>query len=231
MKSVAFSIDGPKRNNQDRYLEPVESFDGWVAAIADGVGGRPGGEIAATEAIAAVRDSAGDSTWDGVKTFAAACERIRYAEAREGKDQIATTMSLVRLAGDFAYVAHVGDARIYHVRGSGIVSRTEDQTEVATLLRDGVLSKAQAKTYPRRNVITSYLSGSAKFDLYENKFNVDPGDSIILLTDGAYDIVKKAHIVQELREASSIEEASERFRQRLLLTGVKDDSTMVVIQV
>jgi len=231
MKSVAFSIDGPKRNNQDRYLEPVESFEGWVAAVADGVGGRPGGEIAATEAITAARDSARDPTWDGARTFAAACQRIREAEAREDKEQMATTMSLVRLVGDFAYVAHVGDTRIYHVRGSGIVSRTEDQTEVATLLRDGVLSKAQAKTYPRRNVITSYLSGSAKFDLFENTFNVAPDDNIILLTDGAYDIIKKAHIVQELQQSSSIEEASERFRQRLSLSGVKDDSTMIVVQV
>lgn len=231
MKSVAFSIDGPKGNNQDRYLEPVESFSGWVAAVADGVGGRPGGEIAATEAITAAKDSAGDSTWDGASTFAAACQRIREAEAREDKEQMATTMSLVRLIDNFAHVAHVGDTRIYHVRGSGIVSRTEDQTEIARLLRDGVLSKAQAKSYPRRNVITSYLSSSAKFDLFSNRFAVEPGDNIVLLTDGAYDIIKKAHIVQELRQSSSIEEAAERFRQRLLLSGVKDDSTLVIVQI
>lgn len=231
MKSVAFSVDGPKRNNQDRYLEPVESFGGWVAAIADGVGGKPGGEIAATEAIVAARRSAGDATWDGARTFAEACQRIREAEAREGKDEMATTMSLIRLADDFAHVAHVGDTRIYHVRGSGIVSRTEDQTEVATLLRDGVLSKAQAKNYPRRNIITSYLSSSAKFNLFENVFSVETGDKIILLTDGAYEIIKKAQVVQELQRSSSIEEASERFRQRILHSGVKDDSTMVVVQV
>ncbi|MBS1098432.1 serine/threonine-protein phosphatase [Gluconobacter sphaericus] len=231
MKSVAFSIDGPKGNNQDRYLEPVESFRGWVAAVADGVGGRPGGEIAATEAITAAKDSASDLTWDGAKIFAAACQRIRGAEAHENKEQMATTMSLVRLVDDFAHVAHVGDSRIYHVRGGGILTRTEDQTEVASLLRDGVLSKAQAKSYPRRNVITSYLSSGAKFDLFSSRFAVEPGDNIVLLTDGAYDIIKKAHIVQELQQSSSLEEAAERFRQRLLLSGVKDDSTLVIVQI
>jgi len=231
MKSVAFSIDGPKRTNQDRYLEPIISAGGWLAAIADGVGGRPGGEVAASEAIAAVRDSADDQTWAGAKTFTTACQRIREAEAREHKDQMATTMSIIRLNGPLGYVAHVGDTRIYHVRGSGIVARTQDQTEVATLLRNGVLSKAQARAYPRRNVITSYLSGGATFDLFETEFDVEPGDSFVLLTDGAYDIIKKAHIVQELQQATSVEEASERFRQRLLLSGVSDDSTMVLVQV
>ena len=231
MKSVAISIDGPKRNNQDRYLEPVESAGGWVAAIADGVGGRPGGEIAATEAIAAARDSAGDAIWNGAKTFASACHRISEAEAREQLEAVATTMSLIRISNGVAHVAHVGDTRIYHVRGVGIVARTEDQTEVATLLRDGVLSKSQARTYPRRNVITSYLSASGKFDLFETEFGVQTGDFIILLTDGAYDIVKKAHVVEELQQSSSIEEASERFRHRLILTGVKDDSTIVLATV
>ncbi|WP_088182221.1 PP2C family protein-serine/threonine phosphatase [Sphingobium sp. Z007] len=231
MKFGAFTIDGPKRNNQDRYLEPVESTDGWVAAIADGVGGKPGGAVAAAEAIAAVRDSAKSSAWDGAKIFAEACRRIREAGKREDISQMATTMSMVRLSNDSAYVAHVGDARIYHVRGSGIMTRTEDQTEVATLLRDGVLSKSQAKTYPRRNVITSYLSANEKFNLFQNYFSVQLDDYIILITDGAYDIIKKAYVIQDLENSSSLEEALESFKQRLLASGVRDDSTILLIKI
>lgn len=231
MKSFAFSIDGPKGKNQDRYLEPTKSLNGWTAAIADGVGGKPGGEVAAAEAIAVARDSANREVWSGRATFLEACERIRAAASDGDLAQMATTMSLIRLIDSNAHVAHVGDTRIYHVRGSGILSRTEDQTELATLLRDGVLSKSQAKTYPRRNVITSYLSSEENFEIYETEFEVRPRDNIVLLTDGAYDIIKKAHIVQELQQSSSLEEASERFKQRLLKSSIKDDSTMVVVQI
>ncbi|MBM6577626.1 hypothetical protein KCP91_14685 [Microvirga sp. SRT01] len=51
------------------------------------------------------------------------------------------------------------------------------------------------------------------------------------MTDGAYDIINKAHVVQELQESSLIEEALERFRQRLLMSGVKDDSTVIVVEI
>ncbi|WP_334183212.1 PP2C family protein-serine/threonine phosphatase [Novosphingobium sp.] len=230
MNSYAFSIDGPKRNNQDRYLEPVECFNGWVAAVADGVGGKPGGEVAAAAAIEAARESAKNLTWDSEAIFQRASQLIREAE-ESGSAQMATTMSLVRVEGKNAYVAHVGDTRIYHVRGAGIVSRTEDQTEVAMLLRDGVLSKSQAKVYPRRNVINSFLSSGKTYNIFETKFEVNPWDCIILLTDGAYDILKKSSIVEELGSSMSLDEAGERFRELLLQTGVKDDSTVVMVRI
>ena len=92
MNSSAFSIDGPKNNNQDRYLAPVATLDGWVAAIADGVGGKPGGEIAAAAAVAAARQSANDTTWDGASVFFKACQDIREAETLHGLAQTATTL-------------------------------------------------------------------------------------------------------------------------------------------
>jgi serine/threonine protein phosphatase PrpC len=111
------------------------------------------------------------------------------------------------------------------------LSRTEDQAEVAALLRDGVLSKTQARVYPRRNVITSYLSAIAKLGLCEDCFSVNEGDYVVTMTDGAYDIIAKAHVVQELKESSLIEEALERFRQRILMSGVKDNGTVIVVEI
>ena len=61
--------------------------------------------------------------------------------------------------------------------------------------------------------------------------SVNEGDYVVPMTDGAYDIINKAHVVQELQESSLIEEALERFRQRLLMSGVKDDSTVIVVEI
>src|SRR3546814_5436694 len=61
-----------------------------------------------------------------------------------------------------ARVGHVGDSRIYHLRGSGLVTRTKDQTEVQHLIDEGILTPERAKMYPRKNVLLSAISRDRK---------------------------------------------------------------------
>lgn len=229
MRSDSFSIDGPKGRNQDRRLCPSEAEGGWIAAIADGVGGNDGGEVAAEAAIQAVSRYVPVRDQSMRDLFVQACDLIASSADRYPK--MATTLSVLAYRDGVAHVGHVGDTRIYHVRGRGIVTRTVDQTEVALLVRQGVLSPNQAKRYPRKNVISSYLSSAGEFDLYEETFSVEVGDYLFLLTDGVYDILKKSDIVEICLESGNISDISRKMEGFLRDVGVADDSTVIAIEI
>lgn len=233
MKAAAFSIPGPKGSNDDRYLEPVE-FDGrFIAAVADGVGGKAGGGRAAEIAIQVLRDSDRDSSSASFESlFHRACLLMRQ-EAENCPDwkKMATTMSAVRIADRFVEVAHVGDSRVYHLRKKGLVTRTKDQTEVAELVRQNVLSPRQAARYPRKNVILSYLSPNDDFELVRAEFSVMPGDVIIILTDGVYSAIKKTDFVEARSSTKDIGEFVESVKELVELRQPRDDSSLVAIEI
>jgi serine/threonine protein phosphatase PrpC len=185
--AAGLSLTGPKPRNEDNLLIPHVSGARWVAAIADGVGGNVGGAEASKIAIQVSTSlyERPDTALEDV--FAEVSEQI-YRESIINPDltRMATTLSLIRATESRIELAHVGDTRVYHVRGSGIVTRTEDQTEVAELIRQKVLTPSQAKSYPRRNVLTSFLSASKRYDLFRSSFEAQFGDWIFLLSDGAY---------------------------------------------
>ena len=229
MEAASFSLVGPKGVNQDRVVEPFDANGGWIAAIADGVGGSAGGEVAAEIATSMVRESG--NVDEPIALYDAICARIRLeAERKPQYSDMATTLSVVGVRANNAIVAHVGDARVYHVRGNGIVTRTQDQTEVALLLREKVLTPRQAREYPRRNVITSSLSAEHRFELYSSSFEVRSGDLIILLTDGAYGAISKSEIVNLHVACPSVESFVSNVEGVVLNRGLRDDSSLVAVR-
>lgn len=229
----SFSIDGPKGQNDDRLLLPITVADGWVSAVADGVGGNAGGGRAAEVALETIQKGFSAIADGSFKLlFDKACELMR-AEASITPEfaKMATTLSVIAVSHRMARIGHVGDSRIYHIRDNGIVTRTRDQSEVAELVRQQVLTPAQAKRYPRRNVILSYLGPEAKFDLFEVQFEVRKNDIILLLTDGVYKEVRKSEILETLSNARDIGQFIEKIKEKLVSSEVRDDSTIVAIRV
>jgi serine/threonine protein phosphatase PrpC len=140
MKFAHCSIAGPKGENQDAILQPFQVGDSSWCGIADGVGSSALGGLAARSSLEVVRQLP-----DGVSMavlFEMVHRRLSEISAEhEGAKSISTTLSVLRISGDHAAVGHVGDTRITHYRGGGVMVRTKDQTEVQKLLDDGVLTK------------------------------------------------------------------------------------------
>lgn len=233
MDCSSFSIDGPKGQNDDRLLLPTIVADGWVSAVADGVGGNAGGGRAAEIALETIQkglSAIADSSFKLL--FDKACELMRAeASITPEFDKMATTLSVIAVSHGTARIGHVGDSRIYHIRDNGIVTRTRDQSEVAELVRQQVLTPAQAKRYPRRNVILSYLGPEAKFDLFEDQFEVRSDDMILLLTDGVYKEIRKSEILKMVSTTKDIEEFTDRIKTKLAFGEIRDDSTIVAIRI
>jgi protein phosphatase len=195
-----FSRKGQKDRNDDSVMPPICSGGNWWSAVADGMGGHPGGSIASATVIDAIKTSIEiRDEADISKLFLDAHERLHGA-ANENPElaSMGTTLSLIRLFGNTGEVGHVGDSRIYHLRSDGIVDLTVDQTEVEQLVQQGVLTRARARHYPRRHVLLSVLSASREYELHRETFDIKQGDRFVLLTDG----VSSKILRREIRDLS-----------------------------
>lgn len=163
----------------------------WLYIVADGVGGADAGEVAseyASQQTIAHYTANFDDPHLGnrlVNAMQTANTDLRQlvAERNENK-RMATTMVATAISDQIAYIANVGDSRGYHWRSNTLRQVTKDQSLVAKLVEEGAITEAEAANHPHRNVIL-YSIGSEKtpqIDLFE--VNLDPGDKILMCSDG-----------------------------------------------
>ena len=231
-RSASFTIAGSGKINEDSADFQIIGDD-CVAVVADGVGGNYGGGVASALAVKEVIELLTASPNSSIEQIFAAASRIIKEKGNTDliSNQMATTLSLCLVdSQQTAHVGHVGVSRIYHLRGKGIVQRTKDQTEVAALVEAGILSREQAKSYPRRTVLRSALSAKGTYELFETTFPVASGDRIILLTDGIYRLVTKSQLRDLSLSSTNIEELSRKIRADISNKN-DDDATLVIIEI
>lgn len=228
----SFSNTGPRASNQDRVLLPsVHEGVQFVAAIADGIGGAAGGGEAAEIAINAVSMNAGNPA-DLGNAFSMALATLKEtAEQNVDYAKMGTTLSIGMLKDGIIHVAHVGDTRIYHLRGLGLNTLTRDQTEIAELMRKGVLTENQAKRYPRRNVLLSALNPEGKYEIHFKQAKLEIGDRILFTTDGVHQRVKRGGILQSSMEHADIAEFISDIEHRTAKADPSDNFSAIGMQI
>ena len=201
---AATDVGRKRKHNEDNFL--VDK-DLGLYVVADGMGGHAAGEVASAMAVRVVhevisgnRDLVTGATVDdgprsersakqvlGLLEYAvhAASQRIHgEAQTDSKKRGMGTTLSLLLLAGSHAYVAHVGDSRVYMVRG-GVVNRvTEDHTVANELLRLGMVAPDQVHKVPRKNAITRAVGVYQHVEVDTLTLEVLPNDQFLLCSDG-----------------------------------------------
>ncbi|MDI4632631.1 protein phosphatase 2C domain-containing protein [Pelomonas sp. V22] len=224
----SFSVPVVGRQNFDAEAHLLSDDGDVFIAIADGVGSSQYGGDAARLAIS----TALEFSWT-LKTeeiFAKVSDRIQAA-AIGNEGQWSTTLTTCRVRGKRVEVGHVGDTRLYHIRGAGLLTRTRDQTEVAKLIEEGVLTPERALRYPRRHVLLSAMSSSGTYELECSDFEVELGDRLLLLTDGLYKQVSKKEIVAASVSSESVSGFLGSLEDLLLSKGVVDDATAVCAEI
>ena len=229
----SFSVRGRERPNQDAILEPMKVDSGFWCAIADGVGGRPNGDVASSLAV----NSTG--AFLSVEKDASILDVFNYVvaefglQSHAGKQEktMATTLSILHLDGDRARVGHVGDSRVYHLRNRGILRRTKDQTEVQELLDRRVISKRQAARYQRKNVLNGYVSSGKELLIEEGEFKVEIGDRIVLLTDGVHSVVPMRLVRDISLGCVDVAEFVGKLQVAVEEAGVVDDYSALVLSI
>lgn len=189
-----------RKLNEDcaRYVNPdsyeKESGRGFLAVIADGMGGHAGGEVASECAVEMVISQYYDSHLEPhsalSQAFQKANQEIRRRASRErGLSGMGTTCTALALLNGEAFCAHVGDCRLYLVRDGELFQMTADHSEVARLVRQGLLSADEARVHEERNVLLRAMGVQEQLavDTWSRPFSVKNRDRFMLCSDGLHD--------------------------------------------
>src|SRR5438128_5817702 len=209
---------------------------GRLLIVADGMGGHRGGAHAARLAADTVKtESLGSANADPAAAleYAVSLANARVlAESQTNPDLrgMGTTTSALVIRGNAAWFAHVGDSRIYWVRGDSIKQMTEDHSLVATMVREGLLTTQEAETHPRRNVLQRSVGVGEDVEIdIRGPFEVQENDTFILCSDGLHGLVKDEEMLRISK--FPLQQAANEFVKLALERGAPDNVTVIVARV
>jgi len=212
MEVACLSDVGCQRdNNEDSYLywEPVADDEfqqkGRLAVIADGMGGYEGGLEASRLAVETIREVYDKVVQDDpraalLEAFAAAHQRIQsYATRHPELHGMGTTCTALVVRGRQLYFAHVGDSRLYLVRGERIARLTRDHSYVGRLVESGIVRAEDAEKHPQRHILTAALGAGTEVsvDGEAHGMALQDGDYLLLCTDGLWGVVTEEELETE----------------------------------
>jgi PPM family protein phosphatase len=216
-----------RHNNQDSMYAGSH-----LIAVADGVGGAAGGEVASAVTITALRSLDSGAITDpeaALRTAAEAADAsIRDTIARDSAlAGMSTTLTAILATDDRVTLAHIGDSRAYLLRDGVLTQLTHDHTLVQTLIDDGEITPEEALVHPRRSWIMRALDGRGQPELDLIGLDLQPGDRCLLCTDGLSSYVNEADIASGLADGDP-QVAAERLTDLALQAGGGDNITCIV---
>lgn len=224
----ASDVGKVRSDNQDRDLLAPP-----LIAVADGMGGHLGGGTAAGMAVDALRGVG--STTDPTALLGALKDANRaIAQAAMGDPDLTgmgTTATAALLEGGILYLVHVGDSRAYLIREGRIIQVTQDHSVVAEMVRRGTLSADAAESHPARHVITRALGVDADIDIDALRVDLEPGDVVLLCTDGLSGPVPNEQMLEVVESSATLEVAAGELVQRANAAGGPDNVTVVLARV
>jgi serine/threonine protein phosphatase PrpC len=223
--AVATDIGLVREGNEDSYLTEEPLF-----AVADGMGGHRGGEVASQLAVETLeklfRQGAGELP-DQVQ------EANRVVFQRSVLDRkvagMGTTLTAALVEDDRVRLAHVGDSRAYLLRDGELRLLTEDHTLVHRMVSEGEISKEEAQTHPQRSVLTRAIGVDTVVDVDDETLQVRPDDRLLLCTDGLTSMVSEDQIEAALRSVPDPQEAAQRLVRMANEAGGMDNTTVLVL--
>jgi protein phosphatase len=226
-----------RSGNEDSHLRGRT-----VYAVADGLGGHQGGEVASAMAVEPLAALDGRAFADAHQAAEALAEAIREANlailrrARSDPELwgMGTTVTAAAVAGDrVLQLAHVGDSRAYLLRADAPLRQlTTDHTVVQEAVARGLLTRQQAAIHPQRGVVTRAvgLDPQVPVDLPE-PLELEPGDQVLLCTDGLTEVVDDDRIAAVLASEADGDDACRALIAAANQGGGPDNVTVVLLRV
>ncbi|MEQ8717960.1 MAG: Stp1/IreP family PP2C-type Ser/Thr phosphatase [Acidimicrobiales bacterium] len=219
--------------NQDNLVVAAGFF-----AVADGMGGHRGGEVASLIAVEALVESLGETRRvdDYVTAVRAANEAILQRASEDpdlyGMGTTLCTLGLVDVDGvEQLAVTNVGDSRVYRYVDDHLAQVTLDHSLVEDLLRQGRLSPEEARDHPQRNVLTRALGVSHEVEVDTFLLPVIHGDRFMLCSDGLFNEVSEPDIAATLGTVDDPEVAAQDLIDAANRAGSRDNITVVIVDV
>lgn len=218
--------------NEDAYFVPASGE--LYCCVADGMGGAQAGEVASAMAVdifsAYMRDPL-PPPHERLRRAVAAANRAIFerAQAEPSMAGMGTTITALYVEGDEAHIAHVGDSRAYLLRNRALMRVTTDHTLVEEMVLKGVITVREAKTHPRRNIITRCLGTSASVEIDLLRIRVEPTDVFLLCSDGLSSYVGEHQILEILNSRMRREDKPVALVGKALDAGGHDNVTVLLV--
>jgi protein phosphatase len=226
-----------KEKNEDSCGSYAESPSHLLVAVADGVSGEEGGEVASQMAIDTIVRAYQESpvSWGGAKRLYRAAQQANIeihdrAVVVTELRRMSTTLIAIVAEGAILHAAHVGDSRLYLIRGGNITQKTKDHTVAAGRQRLGLMTAKRAKNHPDRSTLTRSLGRELIVAVDRISFPIAGGDALLLCSDGLYNVLEDDDLATLARVADPgaacdalIQAANER--------GTSDNLTAAVVHV
>ena len=228
---------GQKRKMNQDYVFVSEGPVGNLPnlfTVADGMGGHNAGDYASSHAVRILVDEIReDADYNPVKVIrhaieAANTEIRNRAQEDENLRGMGTTMVVATIVDQYAYVANVGDSRLYLI-GHEINQVTEDHSYVAAMMRAGELTEEQARNHPEKNVITRAIgvAWEVKADFFE--VDLKPGDKVMMCSDGLSNMIEDQRLYDVI-SSNSVEDSVRILIDEAKENGGYDNITVIVIE-
>jgi protein phosphatase len=237
-------IGRQRSNNEDSFLywEPDSDADfllkGRLAVVADGMGGYEGGQEASRLAVETVR-SVYDNAFGGnpqdtlIGALEAAHQNIqRFAQEHPQFYGMGTTCTALAIVGRQLSFAHVGDSRLYLIRGESISRLTRDHSYVGRLVETGIVRSEDAESHPQRHILTAALGSGRDVTPHipEHPNLLEEGDILLLCTDGLWGVVGDPDLARVV-QTNPPAEACQKLVNMALERGGPDNITVLVLRV
>ena len=233
---------GPRPENQDAVLvtPPADSArlnaKGVLLVLCDGVGGERGGQRASRLASQTAYNAFYADTSDTPRALLSAVQQANQAVQNDAASDpsvknMASTIVLVSVLDNHLYTAHVGDSRAYLLRGGVLSQITKDHNWVSEQVSRGLMTEAEARTSTQRNIITRSLGAAANHtpDVMQEPIVLQPGDRIMMCTDGIHGPVTDQQITSILNNNPSPQRAAGALIQAAIANNTTDNVSAIVL--
>ncbi len=247
---AATDVGRVRDHNEDNYLVDKKLA---LFVVADGMGGHAAGEVASALAVRTVHEEVKkekqliDDHQAGAKGAAKvtdrdilnllefavqrACARIHEeAQGDQQKRGMGTTLSALLVVGNKGFIGHVGDSRIYMMRGGKVQQLTEDHTVFNELIKRGKLTRDQIEKVAHKNAITRAVGVYERVEIDTLLIELLPGDQFLLASDGLHGYVKDPEDLRPYLAASDGDTIVKSLIQFANEAGGKDNITSILVR-
>jgi len=226
---AATSVGRVRQVNEDSYLAVPPLF-----VVADGMGGHGSGDLASRIAIEEMSACVALRPLFAEAVLTALQHANQHIIERDAASKMGTTVTglaaLETAGGDHLMVFNIGDSRVYRLAGNRLEQLTVDHSEVQELVLAGVITREQARTHPRRNVITRALGSDSGLLPDHWLLPAVGGDRYLVCSDGLFSELPD-EVILPLLAAGSPQQAAESLVAAANDAGGRDNVTVVVVDI
>ncbi len=237
LTACALSDLGLRRtNNEDAVFADCAN---GLFIVADGMGGHAAGEVASRMAVETICSQLpplsavpADASACLQHAFIAASRSILKAAALdESKRGMGTTLSVLYVDGPTAQLAHVGDSRIYRLRGCELEQLSIDHSLVAEQLRQGIISPEEARHSQLRNILLQAVGLEETLDVFLLRLPLLAGDLFLLCSDGLSDMLNDGQLSRLLSQNLPLKQTARQLIEAANAAGGRDNIAIVLVRI